>query len=110
LRARLNGNRALVRRLASLLLTGYRELPAEMRDAIAAADAAQVRFLAHKLKSVFGELGLHGAREQAALAEAAGRSQDPGAGQRLAALVPVVDSVFEQARRFLDADANVVDQ
>ena len=110
LQARLNGNRAMVRRLASVLLTGYLELPVEMRDAIATNDAVQVRFLAHKLKSVFAELGLRRASEQAALAEAAGRSQDPGAGQRLAGLLPQVESVFEQARCYLDTDTSVADR
>lgn len=108
LQTRLNGNRALVERLASLLLTGYRDLPAEIQAAIDTADAAQQRFLAHKLKGLFAELGLRQASEQAALAEVAARNQDAGARQRLAALRPQVDDLFRQAQDFL-ASPNVTD-
>jgi HPt (histidine-containing phosphotransfer) domain-containing protein len=95
--ARVGGDRELLRELAGLFLVEYPRCVAELRAALAAADARRLERAAHGLKGSVANFGARPAVEAALALEQAGRGgQLEGAGELLRALEQVLTALHAE--------------
>jgi HPt (histidine-containing phosphotransfer) domain-containing protein len=100
---RVGGDRALLREVVSMFLETCPGSLAELREAVARADAAAVHRLAHTFKGMVAHFGAPAAVEAAQRLEDLGRAQDlGGAEEAFAALAGAAEALRPALGRLLD--------
>jgi two-component system sensor histidine kinase/response regulator len=104
LMAQYGGREEFVAKLATMAVTGQRDVPARLRSAAdARATWDGLAFAAHSLKAIGGNLKAHGVKELAARTESAAKAREPQAAALAAELADLFDALLaELSQRLSD--------
>ncbi|MCK9985959.1 MAG: hypothetical protein AzoDbin1_02431 [Azoarcus sp.] len=104
--ARIGGDTGLYRELAAMFLEQYRDGCTRLQQLAAEGDLDQLRFEAHTLKGVAGNLGLNALQAHALLTEGMIRAgETDGIPEQVRALTDALDDTLRQLSERLAADA-----
>ena len=95
---KLGGDREFVHSLLEVALRSNGNLPAELRNACAAADFATLARLAHKVKGTAGDLVAVALQSRAREAELAARASEPDAIGLNLGLADTLDEFLDELR------------
>jgi two-component system sensor histidine kinase/response regulator len=101
---RVRGKQSLYLDLLSKFAKGQRDVPQQVREALASGDAATAERLAHTLKGTAGNVGATAIQSAAAAVEAAIR-EGRGVAAELAALTPLLDEMVKALEQHLEPQA-----
>lgn len=103
LMAQYGGRGDFVTKLATIAVTGQRDVPAKLRNAVTQGDWDGLAFVAHSLKAIGGNLKAHGVKELAARTEGAAKAREPQAAALAAELAELFDALLaELSQRLSD--------
>jgi PAS domain S-box-containing protein len=103
LMAQYGGREDFVTKLATMAVTGQRDVPAKLRNAVTQGDLDALAFVAHSLKAIGGNLKAHGVKELAARTESAAKAREPQAAALAAELADLFDALLaELSQRLSD--------
>jgi CheY-like chemotaxis protein len=91
-----DGREDFVTQLATMAVSGQRDVPAKVRAAAEHGDWDGLKFVAHSLKAIGGNLKAHGVRELAAQTEKAAREKEPQAAALAAELARQVEAMLAE--------------
>ena len=101
--AQYGGRGDFVTKLATMAVTGQRDVPAKLRNAVTQGDWDGLAFVAHSLKAIGGNLKAHGVKELAARTEGAAKAREPQAAALAAELAELFDALLaELSQRLSD--------
>ncbi len=103
LMAQYGGREEFVAKLATMAVTGQRDVPARLRSAAEKGDWDGLAFAAHSLKAIGGNLKANGVSELAARTEKAAKGRDAQAAALAGELAERVDVLLAELSRHLSA-------
>jgi CheY-like chemotaxis protein/HPt (histidine-containing phosphotransfer) domain-containing protein/anti-sigma regulatory factor (Ser/Thr protein kinase) len=101
LMAQYGGREKFVAKLATMAVTGQRDVPARLRSAAENGDWDGLAFAAHSLKAIGGNLKADGISELAARTEKAAKGRDGQAATLAVELAERVDDLLAELSRYL---------
>ena len=104
LNTRFKGKRSAIQAIIRSVLADHADAPARLRRFAAARDFEALAFLAHNLKSIFGNLAAAAHQEVAAILERAARQGDERSLQLAIEFADSIPPLFAELERYLVAE------
>lgn len=99
-----SGREDFVAKIATMAVTGQRDVPARLRAMAEQGDWDGLAFVAHSLKAIGGNLKAQAVRELAARTESAAKGKEPLAAELAAELADLFDALLAELSRRLSGN------